>query len=275
MRTLVAITFAVGLASHAHAECHDPPVIAPPHGARLPPYPTVLVTMPTPRYHELDIRTPHSTTSVGSGRDFETVRVDLYAARGDVQLSVHGAPRRTHFSRYQIGAAEPNVVAVTSVTRGGEHVIDFMLRGNAIGLRFAFDDGHTTIVAIDKGLARLGLVPCFGWNIDAKRLATDRGFALSALFPDGSEQRIGTSRLQLDADTPAMQMPTDLVGISRGEPTEVINRTESASMAPVVVHPPWSMALVGALGGITVAVGASLLRRRRAHEPRYTRGATR
>jgi hypothetical protein len=283
--TLVAITFALALLPlQAHADCRERPIFSPPHGTPLPPYPTILVTLPAPTYRELRVQTPHSTTKVGSSKDFETLRVDLYAARGIAEIAVSGLPRRVFFNRYELGVAMPNFVEVSGVTRGSEDTIDFTLRGNAIGLRFAFDDAHTTIVAtqqidLETQLAQIGRVPCFGWNVEQDRLAGGRAFTLFAMFSDGSEQRVGVSRMQLDVDTPALEMPTDLVGIERGRPTQLVTQLASSSLAPpariIEQTPSWPIALVGALGAIVILVGVGHLRRRRDHESHYTRDGAR
>lgn len=274
--TLVAIAFAFALIPiHVRAECHERPIFSPPHGTPLPPYPTILVTLPTPTYHELRVETPHSTTTVGSGKDFETVRIELYAALGTAQLAVSGLPRRVFFGRYELGVAAPNFVEVTGVTRGSMHTIDFTLRGNAIGLELVFEDANTTIVATQQidaetQLAQLGKLPCFGWNIEERRLAQDRAFTLFAMFADGSKQRIGVSRMQLDVETPEIRMPTDLVGVERGRPTQLVTQLAPATIAaPVtIVHEsPWWTMLVGVLGGVAVLIGAWLARYTRAAAP--------
>ena len=272
MRLALLITLGLLAPRSAAAECTEPPVFSPPKGTHVPAHPTFLVTLPTPELHDLDVRSAHARRVLASGADFALVRVDSYATTGKLDVMV-SRPRRIHFSDYELGDSDPNVVEIIGVTRSDEQTVEITATGNPIGFRFAWDDGRSTVIATaEQGhhlVARLGKVPCFGWNLDAELLAQDRAFALFALFADGSEQRLGVSRLQLAEDV--VQMPTDLVGaqlgrVPRAAPPPPIVRTEHTTIIQRAPWPGWS----GALGGFAVILGAAFLRRRRRdHRPRY------
>jgi hypothetical protein len=299
---LVAVFAAVATFAHGRivraCQC-DPqssPIIAPAADSTVPPHPRLYVFVPKIddagstyldgiTVKNLGVDAPIDTSrSIVAEVDPEYVvyEVDADAREGAIEVDVRFAGSVIPV-RYSIGGPSVDhrarVVGLERYYEPGEcgepEELTVETDGNAIAVRFVWEDGGDTIVPLDSSElnlwshqpwpapfqheARLGST-CGHANVDMKRLERPRQFGLYALFADGISHRIGASQLALSSDR--TRMPVDLLDVhAPSAPARAEHVTSSRSLVAV-----------GAIAAIVGWLASRLALRRRAHRARYFSG---
>jgi hypothetical protein len=300
---LVAVFAAVATFAHGRivraCQC-DPrpsPIIAPAADSTVPPHPRLYVFVPKVddagdtfldgiTVKNLGVDAPVDTSrSIVAEVDPEYIvyEVDADAREGTIEVDVsfdHVSVK----TRYSIVDTPPHDRArVIGLERdyepaecGEPEELTVEADGNAIALRFVWEDGGDTIVPLDSSElnlwshqpwpspfqheARLGS-SCEHSNVDMKRLERPRQFGLYALFADGTSRRIGASQVALSSDR--MRMPVELLDVHvQPAPARAEQATSSRSLTVAIA----------ALAALAGWIASRLAVRRRAHRARYFSG---
>ena len=293
---VAAILVHVGVADACQCDPRPSLAVSPPLESTVPAHPTFYVF--APRLDDSAATTfvdGFAVKNLGVEAPIETFRTKIVdidpeyvvyavtsdAREGTVELDVmYGGSKET--GRYTIADApvedRARVIGLDhdpSYTSGDEEGERIWLEsdGNAVALRFAWDDGTSTVIPPDSLFwsypaqmvslphrTRLGMF-CGHTNVALAQLAKNRGFGLYALFADGTSRRIGGAQIELSRDT--LHMPIELVDARAPDlprPIAVDRVDRKATIA------------IGGLVGLACWLATQLVARRRRHRPRYFTG---
>ncbi len=121
---------------------------------------------------------------------------------------------------YPVGTPDANRATVIDVghtkygwTCSHQDTIDLTMTGNAVAYRLEWSDGVSTLLPANESALwgvdedsqsqsshtlEIGYMNCIGSRVDLEALATLREVELLALFSDGSERRLGLTKMKLE-----------------------------------------------------------------------------
>jgi hypothetical protein len=269
-------------------------LISPPPDSVLPPSPTLYVFVPNSQRHVIPMLqnvyvsntatsapiTTVRTTQVAIDPEHIVYRVEVDASEG--VLDVHLTYGKEHLAFSFVIGREPPVHRfrplelmfheMTDCGTTDEKSVTLRMEGNAVAYELTWDDGAKTMIPPtdvfhDAHDVRIG-ARCGTTNVAYDRLHDSHAITLHALYADGAERTVGTSKLQLSRLR--VRSPIELLDARASAANESTPAREPRTYyLQATANPTGSSIAGGAACGVTLVVGAALWRaRRRRHAAR-------